>query len=137
MVRAREEAARLVQEGASEGEDDLVAARAENTAAGRTLLRDLKTLDRSRSRITGDKPTPRKRAAGSSRAASSGGQEVLEMQSMRRAGLALVECAKLVSAACFFLAPRMLTARAVPALAGHRHQQCRRHPRPRRPPLWG
>ena len=64
--------------------------------AGRRLIERLRRLDRNRSRVVGDKPTPRKRGAAANPTPSSTDQ-LLELQSIRRGILGLVEVGKLVS----------------------------------------
>lgn len=97
----------------SEEEENL---RAAALAAGDDLIEGLATFDRNRHKVTGDRATPRKRAAG---AAQGGLQEdtLLELQSLRRGIFALVEVGKAVSLSpsTSFRASAILTACAAPA----------------------
>lgn len=69
-------------------------------AAADDLKTRLRTYDRNRNKTTGDRPTPRKARAGAAPAASNDAL-LLELQSIRRGILALVEVRKLVSFPAF------------------------------------
>lgn len=82
--------------------------------AGLELTAALKRFDRNRNKTAGDRPAPRKKAA----AASQGGSNELivnELQSIRRAMLALVEVGKSVSIPSPIRPQRMLIECSVPA----------------------
>jgi hypothetical protein len=55
------------QRGESEDEDEL---RAAALAASDDLIEGLAAFDRNRNKVTGDRPTPRKRAAGTSQSST-------------------------------------------------------------------
>jgi hypothetical protein len=96
-----------------------------NTAAD-TLVARLNVFNRNRNRVTGDRTTPRKARAGAAQAVSNE-EQLLELQSMRRGVLALVEVGKLVSSSiqhCCSHLPRMLTAVAVLGRQRRRHCVC-------------
>jgi hypothetical protein len=101
------------QRDESEDEDEL---RAAALAAGDDLIEGLAAFDRNRNKVTGDRPTPRKRTAG---AAQGGLNEdtLLELQSLRRGIFALVEVGKAVSLSFLhsFRASTILTACVAPA----------------------
>jgi hypothetical protein len=66
--------------------------------AGVALTSQLRVLDRNRNKVTGDRPTPRKARATAATAASNTNEALLlELQSLRRGVLALVEVGKSVS----------------------------------------
>lgn len=96
-VRTREAYAKRLARAGSDEEDEDDAAVAEQTAreTAAELTTALRAFDRNRNKVTGDKRTPRKRTAGTA-PTDSGEQSILELQSMRRGILALVEVGKLV-----------------------------------------
>lgn len=72
-----------------------------------SLVAALDRLDRNRSKVIGDRRTPRKSFAGAASASSSAFEEarLLELQSLRRSILALVAVGKEVSFLSVFTAP--------------------------------
>lgn len=107
-VPAREAHARAVRDDDDDIEERAQAAR----DAGDALVEDLRRFDRNRNKVAGDRPTPRKVRAAAAPAASNDAL-LLEVQSLRRSVLALVEVGKAVSIFLVFPlshAPRMLTA---------------------------
>lgn len=96
----------------AEDEDEL---RAAALAAGDDLVEGLAVYDRNRNKVTGDRPTPRKRGAAAA-PATSNEETLLELQSLRRGIFALVEVGKAVSRSSFlFRASLMLTACVAPS----------------------
>ncbi|KAK5127683.1 hypothetical protein LTR08_004343 [Meristemomyces frigidus] len=93
LVRARAALAVLV-DGGEEDEDTLAGPQAEVEEAGGDLVASLATLNRNRSRLLGDRPTPRRVRAAAAPAPSSE-TATLELQSIRRGLLALVEVGRL------------------------------------------
>ncbi|KAK5110409.1 hypothetical protein LTR85_001034 [Meristemomyces frigidus] len=90
-VRGREAHAKSLVDGDEEEQESTRAAAEE---ARRAMVEQLKAMHRNRNRITGDRTTPRKPRA---RAAPAGtnADTLLELQSLRRGVLALVEVGKL------------------------------------------
>jgi hypothetical protein len=96
----------------AEDEDEL---RAAALAAGDELIDGLAAYDRNRNKVTGDRPTPRKRAAGTAQGGTNE-ETLLELQSLRRGIFALVEVGKAVSLLSLFpRASAMLTACVAPS----------------------
>ncbi|KAK6411361.1 hypothetical protein LTR95_018102 [Oleoguttula sp. CCFEE 5521] len=90
LVRAR---TALTNQTAGGDEPDALLER-EARAAQANLVTSLRIFDRNRSQVTGDRRTPRKRSAAVAFAGSSEAS-TLEMQSLRRIGLAGVEIGKI------------------------------------------